>query len=283
MFKKIIIASEISKGEYYVVKCLKELRKFGTEKCLVLQNPMTYPGEPTVSSFISDITEQHLLREKEILEEAGYDVETRMIHGNIKYEINRIAMEEDYSLIVAGAPKHTWMGELFFGGAAYEVIHHASKPVLLIRVDENKKEGNLMEHILFPTDFSANADITLEYIKEMISAGLKKVTIVHILERTTEESYLSESITELIDYGKEKLEKIKEDILKVGDIEIEAEVIFGSPSAEVLRIIDEQNISLVVMGSQGRGFIQEIYLGSVSHNIARHSNASVLLIPAKRD
>jgi len=36
------------------------------------------------------------------------------------------------------------------------------------------------------------------------------------------------------------------------------------------------------MGSQGRGFIKEVFLGSVSNNVARHSAASVLLIPAVR-
>jgi len=37
-----------------------------------------------------------------------------------------------------------------------------------------------------------------------------------------------------------------------------------------------------VMGSQGRGFVSESFLGSVSHQVARRSPAPVLLIPAKR-
>jgi hypothetical protein len=37
-----------------------------------------------------------------------------------------------------------------------------------------------------------------------------------------------------------------------------------------------------LMGSQGRGYIREIFLGSVSHNIARYAGVSVLLISAIR-
>ena len=45
---------------------------------------------------------------------------------------------------------------------------------------------------------------------------------------------------------------------------------FGSPSVETLKTIQELSVSLVVMGSQGRGFVPELFLGSVSHNVARH-------------
>ncbi|MCA1785684.1 MAG: universal stress protein [Desulfobacteraceae bacterium] len=36
------------------------------------------------------------------------------------------------------------------------------------------------------------------------------------------------------------------------------------------------------MGTQGRGFLGEFFLGSVSHNVARHSVAPVLLVPGLR-
>ncbi|BCU06400.1 universal stress protein [Allochromatium tepidum] len=64
--------------------------------------------------------------------------------------------------------------------------------------------------------------------------------------------------------------------------EIGIEIAYGAPVTEILRVIREQGARLVVMGSQGRGFIEEIFLGSVSHNVARHSPAAVLLVPAKR-
>jgi nucleotide-binding universal stress UspA family protein len=38
----------------------------------------------------------------------------------------------------------------------------------------------------------------------------------------------------------------------------------------------------VVMGSQGRGFLAEVFLGSVSHQVVRRSPVPVLLVPAGR-
>ena len=62
----------------------------------------------------------------------------------------------------------------------------------------------------------------------------------------------------------------------------EALLRYGSPAAEILKAVSEQSAQIVIMGSQGRGFVNESLLGSVSHNIARRSPVPVLLIPAKR-
>ncbi len=80
-----------------------------------------------------------------------------------------------------------------------------------------------------------------------------------------------------------RLEHLKQELLNANDVEVNIELLYGSPASELLTLIKALNISLVVMGSQGRGFIRELYLGSLSHNIARHSSASVLLIPADRN
>ena len=40
----------------------------------------------------------------------------------------------------------------------------------------------------------------------------------------------------------------------------------------------DEGVSLMIMGSQGLGFVKELYLGSVSHYMARHSASSVMLV-----
>jgi len=37
------------------------------------------------------------------------------------------------------------------------------------------------------------------------------------------------------------------------------------------------------MGSQGKGFVHEFFLGGVSSQVTRFSKVPVLLVPAKRD
>ena len=75
---------------------------------------------------------------------------------------------------------------------------------------------------------------------------------------------------------------MKKVLMDNGCPDVETVLKYGSPSSEILKSVKELSAQMVVMGSQGRGFVNEFFLGSVSHNIARQSPVHVLLIPAKR-
>ena len=47
----------------------------------------------------------------------------------------------------------------------------------------------------------------------------------------------------------------------------------------ILERLKTEDISLIVLGTQGKGFIAEIFLGSVAHNITRVAPCPILLIP----
>jgi len=228
---------------------------------------------------------------KEVLVQQGYIVETRVVPGIAKNEINRIAVNEDFSLIVVGAQEHTLTSEIFFGGLAYDVIHYAQKPVLLIRMEDYLQEGisciktlgcDMSNHSLFPTDFSENADLAFNYVTKMALLGVKKITLFHVQDKSRISEYPEDSLAKLNEIDNARLQDMKNILQEKAIAEVDTFLSYGSPAVEILKLIRERNIQLVVMGSQGRGFVKELFLGSVSNNVARHSLASVLLIPAKR-
>jgi len=108
------------------------------------------------------------------------------------------------------------------------------------------------------------------------------MTLMHVQDKAGMNPHLMNQLEQFNTIDQAKLRQLAETLKEKATIDISVQIPFGSPTSEILKAIQEQNVSLVVMGSQGRGFIKEIYLGSVSHNIARHSTASVLLIPAVR-
>lgn len=289
MFDKTIIVSEISPASDDMIKCMEGLKTLGVKKCLVVQYFNPGEIEVGVSEYLRDIFQENLRKQEAVLKTQGFEVETRIVTGNMKNEINRLAVEEGFDLIVVGGGKHTFLGALIFGEIAYDVISHAKRPVLLVRSldtsDEevvSTKKSDILEHILFPTDFSDNADIAFEYVKEMVRNGVGKVTLLHVQDQLVIQPYLLHRLLEFNEIDKERLEKYKDELLAYGEVEVEIEISFGSPIAEIMSVIDCKKIPLVVMGTQGRGYIKEVFLGSVSHNIARHASASILLIPGNQ-
>jgi nucleotide-binding universal stress UspA family protein len=47
----------------------------------------------------------------------------------------------------------------------------------------------------------------------------------------------------------------------------------------ILRVADDVDASLIVMGSRGLGGVRTLFLGSVSHGVVHHSHRPVLVVP----
>lgn len=291
MFSRFIVATDLSPASFAVVNCMGGLRALGARECLLLQCLSLQEVGSTALSYTTAHLETNLAEEKRILESQGFSVTARVVPGFAKTEINRIAAEENYSLIVVGSRGHTLMGETLLGGVASAVIHHARKPVLLVHVEMVTGQGDVCirasrcdfsDHVLFPTDFSENADHAFEYLEEIVTGGSKRVTLFHVQDKSRVDPHLRDRLEEFNEIDRSRLKKMKALLEAQGKAEIAIEISFGSPVQEILRMIREKDVRLVVMGSQGRGFIKELFLGSVSHNVARHSEATVLLVPAKR-
>ena len=286
MFKRIIVATDLSPASFAVVGCLQGLRAYGTEECLLLQCLGLTDAASTAFSYHTEPLERMLGEQKEILSKQGFAVEARTVMGAPKREVNRIAIEEDYSLIVVGAQGHSIVVEKMLGGVAYGIIHGAKKPVLVIPVE--KGEGDscqtvsscaFNEHLLFATDFSEAADSAFHHVERMVADGARKVTLLHVQDKTKLEKHLKDRLDEFNALDQSRLEGLKEALLNKGAPSIDLEICYGIPSEEIKRMIRERDARLVVMGTQGRSFTGELFLGSVSHTIARSSIAPLLLVP----
>lgn len=290
MFSRLIVATDLSPTSFAVVNCIGGLKNYGAKQCLLLLCLSIQETSSVALSYTTAFLNSTLNQQKEILEEQGFQVETRVVPGFAKRHINHIASEEDYSLIVVGSRGRSLVGDAILGGVASDVIHHARRPVLAIRVEAKPEGGDqcvqaarcdLRGHVLFPTDFSSNADLAFTYVEKLVSDGARHVTLLHVQDKTRIDPHLTHRLEEFNEIDRGRLEKMKEALQAKGGADVATELRYGSPFVEISTFIRERDVNLVVMGSQGRGFVEELFLGSVSHNVTRHSEAAVLLIPGK--
>lgn len=170
---------------------------------------------------------------------------------------------------------------------AGEVLHHCRKSLLVLRLSTEKKCSQAcplasLDRVLFPTDFSENAEHAFAAVIRLVEDGLKSVVLLHVQDRSKIDRHLKDRLGEFNAIDQGRMGRMKEQLVTKGARDVQTELPYGLPTEEVLRRTRQGDISLVVMGSQGRGFFSEVFLGSVSHNIARHAPVPVLLIPALR-
>lgn len=292
MFERFIVATDLSPASFAVVNCLSGLTAFGARQCLLLQCLDFHEATSAALSYTTDALEGILRQQQEALERQGFTVEGRIVPGFAKRELNRIAAEEAYDLLVVGSHGQSMIAEAMLGGIASAVIHSARRPVLVVRLAQAPESGevcvtpvqcDLGAHILFPTDFSENADHAFGYVEQLAAAGVRRVTLLHVQDQSRIDPDLSDRVAEFDEIDRARLEKMADVLRRAGPVMVEIELRHGAPLREALAVIRERDVHLVVMGSQGRGYLAEVFLGSLSHQVARHAPAPVLLIPAVRE
>jgi len=290
MFSKVVYATSLSATSRRVAECLEGLRAVGARE-IVLVHAMDLRGVGALYDQLKGPAEQELAKQKEVLEASGFAVSLEFRLGLPYHEILEAAREHEASLIAVHTTAGSRAGELFRGGVAHEVVNKATLPTLVLRTETVQEEADqpgevicreYFEHVLYPTDFSDTAERAVRWVERIVEAGCVRVTLMHVQDRSRIQHHLEHKLEEFNRIDAERLEAIKARLQAKGEVEVDYELFYGSPPQEILRQTQEYDYSLIVMGSQGRGFIQEVFLGSVSHKVICYAPAPVLLIPAKR-
>ena len=288
MFKKMLVATDLSEASEQFVCSLGSLKAIGTRQA-VLIHCFNVRDVGTMANRLIELTKPLFERQKKMLQNLGFKVTAKMVLGLPQIEINRQADEHDCSLIVVGSTGHTVVGEILLGGVASAVIHSATRPVLILRLqapggDANEAyrtwECDCLQHVLFPTDFSDNAEHAFAYVRKLADCGAKRITLLHVQDQGRIDKHLKARLEEFNRIDTDRLQRLRDELKKLGVKKVSIELPYGSPKKEILDRVGGNEISLVVMGSQGRGYMGDIFLGSVSHAVTRHSEVPVLLVPA---
>jgi len=144
--------------------------------------------------------------------------------------------------------------------------------------------------ILLATDGSTHAENAAKKTVELQKIWNSKILIIHSVKdkRTASELYpnvdvLFRKYTILedvyIDAGTELLKRTKRMFGKNQD-SVEYRLIKNeTPSKYILRVVKEENIDLVVLGSRGiHSKIKKTFLGTVSTNVAKQVDCDILIV-----
>jgi nucleotide-binding universal stress UspA family protein len=142
----------------------------------------------------------------------------------------------------------------------------------------------MFEKILYPTDFSDVAKNALDFIKNLEDADKKEVIVLHVMDANIMD-FSSRYAPELFMTIEEKIkENITKDLsrIKVSLAEkgftVRIRLERGVPFKDILRVEQEEDVSVIVIGSHGVSNVKEMLLGSVSEKVIRKAKKPVLVI-----
>ena len=140
--------------------------------------------------------------------------------------------------------------------------------------------------ILLATDGSEEATLaaqTAADIARKTNSELHLVHVAYLLPMSTEASYIASRVY------KEAREEVKQEAQALLDEQVrivedaggnlaDAHLRAGRPEEEVLRLSEELEAGLIVVGSRGLSPIKRALMGSVSDSVVRHAYCPVLVV-----
>ena len=143
----------------------------------------------------------------------------------------------------------------------------------------------MFDKILYPTDFSDVANKAMDYITKLKEAGGKEVIVLHVIdERAIGDIcllYASRGSVEMVRRIEEEAWKEMNNIgarLREEGFKVKLRVERGVPLNEILRVEQDEAVSVTVIGSHGKSNVKEMLLGSVSEKFIRKSGTPVLVV-----
>lgn len=299
-FIHALVGLDQSEASELIVKTLPEFKRFGTKK-VTLVTVVSVPFTGSRTEFNTEKQTKKLEEYKLALEKEGLIVDTDLRSGTYFYpptEILTSAKERDADFVIVGTRGQSKVQEMLLGSTASEILQRSRLPVFLLNIDMKQEKEDpdarqlvltqpvdtALTHVLHATDFSDTADRAFQVVRNLDHEGkIKKVSFVHVQGHHAIALKDPVSRDELTERSRSRLEEMRNSLSDKTRNNSEIFITFGTPGKEIINVIEENAVTLAVMGSQGKGFVREFFLGGVSTQVTRFSKIPVLLVPAARE
>lgn len=151
-----------------------------------------------------------------------------------------------------------------------------------------------IKKILYATDLSKNSSYVFLYATDMARRHDARIVILHAVEPFPPYiAYLAGTEVAKIEAKEQKetidqIQKLLGEFCKKAEAQIgppcvslvsDILVRMGHPVDEILKIADEEGCDAIVLGTHGKGFLKQTFLGSVSRSVLDRTRKPVFVIP----
>jgi nucleotide-binding universal stress UspA family protein len=155
-----------------------------------------------------------------------------------------------------------------------------------------------IKKILYATDLSTNSAYAMRFASKIARQNEAQIIILYVIEKISStanvllSTYLDED--QIKNRTKEKIRYQTQQIRKRLDLLCEKECDYdpglvkrvarieireGYPADEILKEAEACNANLIVMGTHGKGVLENTFVGSVARRVMRRSRQPVFIVP----
>ena len=141
-----------------------------------------------------------------------------------------------------------------------------------------------IKKILFPLDLTENSSKILPYVLSISEKYDSIVYLLHVVQDLNRWGKLYVPHPSMDKFQKEAIEVAKKAMDKVCENQLQScpnfqkRVVSGDAVDEILKVVESEDIDLLIMGTHGRKGLEHTIFGSVANNVLKKSPVPVLVI-----
>lgn len=147
---------------------------------------------------------------------------------------------------------------------------------------------NAIQTILHPTDFSEPARHAFHLACSLTRDHEARLVVLYVAPNAypiVGEMFVVPPLAAddpVVATSEQLRDKIEADHLNLEGLPLEYRVEQGDPVDVILRVAEEEEAGLIVLGTHGRTGLERVFMGSVAEKIVRKAPGSVLAVKAPR-
>ena len=141
-----------------------------------------------------------------------------------------------------------------------------------------------IKKILFPLDLTENSSKILPYVLSISEKYDSIIYLLHVVQDLNRWGKLYVPHPSMDKFQKEAIEVAKKAMDRVCENELQScpnfqkRVVSGDAVEEILKVVESEDIDLLIMGTHGRKGLEHTIFGSVANNVLKKSPVPVLVI-----
>jgi len=222
---------------------------------------------------IAELLEERLSRTGRARGAAG---RVDVVDGSAVHTVADVGRERDAHAIVVGTGQHGALGRLVYGERAVQITRLAQRPVVVVPPTAG---GGPVSAAIVAVDFSPASQRAARYALDMLADG-GRLTLVHVKSAVN----LSEEGAGWWDEAYEHrtadlFRRFSASLHAERGITIEWRLLHGDVAGALLAFARDAQAGVIACGGRRHSFIERVLLGSVSTELIRHAECTVVVMP----
>ena len=290
--KRILCPIDFSEYSEHALRYAMKMAKWYSASLQVLHvmPPLGPIGTSALAAAGHQLVRNNLKNTIERWQDPEVDVAAELLESASTAEmIMRRADALDVDLIVAGSHGRKGMRRMLLGSVMEPLLHRSGQPVLIVPAGLNLSSLErpvAFSRIICGVDFSEASLTALAYALSIAEECDARLTIVNAIEMPPELLNPPQPPDFNIEPARreaeaERLTKLRALIPEHARdyCTVQTAVVEGGASRQLLRLADEQQADLVVLGVHGRNPLYRAVFGSNAKDVVTRAHCPVLIVP----